>query len=83
MKMILVPIMISIYSNHHHYFSYMQIGPNIILKIILYSYDEDRGPVTNDGDKRRLYGNELKRIRGYDFELNIMKNLHWCFVKNH
>lgn len=53
-----------------------------IEKLFLYSYDADRGPVTNDGDKRRLYGNELKKeLGGYDFELNIMKNLHWCFCE--
>ncbi|CAI5756540.1 unnamed protein product [Candida verbasci] len=49
-------------------------------RLFLHNYGDDRGTVTNSGNKRRLYGNELKNeLGGYDFELNLMNHLHWCF----
>ncbi|EMG51068.1 hypothetical protein G210_2905, partial [Candida maltosa Xu316] len=53
-----------------------------IEKLFLRNYDEDRGPTTSHGDKRRLYGGELKKeLGGYDFELTIMKHLLWCYCE--
>lgn len=50
----------------------------------LFTTDE-RGPVDNKGNRRRLYGNELKlelssgSISGYDFELKVIEQLQMLF----
>lgn len=51
-------------------------------KLFLRNYDEDRGPITSDGDRRRMYGTELKKeLGGYDFESTIMNQLLWCYCE--
>lgn len=50
----------------------------------LFTTDE-RGPVDNKGNRRRLYGNELRlelssgSISGYDFELKVIEQLQMLF----
>ncbi|RCK55388.1 Alpha-1,2-mannosyltransferase MNN24 [Candida viswanathii] len=51
-------------------------------RLFLHNYHEDRGPTKSNGDRRRLYGGELKKeLGGYDFESMIMKHLLWCFCE--
>jgi len=47
--------------------------------------NDERGPVDNKGNRRRLYGNELRlelsagAISGYDFELKVIEQLQMLF----
>lgn len=51
-------------------------------RLFLHNYFENRGPVTTHGDRRRMYGSELKKeLGGYDFESKIMKQLLWCYCE--
>ncbi|ODV64707.1 nucleotide-diphospho-sugar transferase [Hyphopichia burtonii NRRL Y-1933] len=41
-----------------------------------------RGPKGEHDKRRRLYSYEiLDELKGYDFELEVMSNLDWCFCK--
>lgn len=54
--------------------------PKYYIRDLLLGNANGRGPKDEKGERRRLYtSNLMEELNGYDFELDIMDELKWCF----